>query len=266
MATPPNGTGTVPPRRVVLLGASNLTKAVSTVVETACRVWGRPLDVLAALGHGRSYGLRRAYFFRELPGMRGCGLWEALERRPPAETAALVTDIGNDLLYEVPVSDIAEWVEACVDRLQRAGARVAMTPLPLCNLAALSPARFTLLRTVFFPRCRLRLADVAERSHDLDARLRALARRRQLLLAEYRPEWYGFDPIHVRMRCRPLAWRQILSAWSGAAPLPDPAPPLPGRWLYLRSLVPERRWLLGWEQRQTQPAGALPDGTTVAFY
>ena len=44
-AGPNNG---LPPRRVVVLGASNVTRSLSTIVETACRLWGRPLDMLLA--------------------------------------------------------------------------------------------------------------------------------------------------------------------------------------------------------------------------
>src|SRR5690242_2621175 len=88
-AAPALGGAGLPARRVVLLGASNLTRAIATVLETALGVWGGPLDVLAALGNGRSYGLRKAWLWRELPGIAGCGLWDAWERRPPAPTAAL---------------------------------------------------------------------------------------------------------------------------------------------------------------------------------
>ena len=45
-----------PSRRVILLGASNLTRGISTVVEIAKTKWGSPLDIMSALGHGRSYG------------------------------------------------------------------------------------------------------------------------------------------------------------------------------------------------------------------
>ena len=93
-------------RRVVLLGASNLTKGIGTVVETACRTWGQPLEVHAALGHGRSYGRTTSLLGRQLPGILECGLWPALERTPGVPTAALVTDIGNDLLYGEPVGQI----------------------------------------------------------------------------------------------------------------------------------------------------------------
>jgi hypothetical protein len=255
-----------PPSRIVLLGASNVTGAIATILETALRLWGGPLEVLAALGNGRSYGLRKAWLGRELPGITRCGLWEAWERRPPAPTAALVTDIGNDLLYEVPVPEILSWVEACVDRLQRADARVVLTALPLCNAARLSPWTFDLVRSVCFPRSRLTLAALFDRAQDLDQRLRELVRARGLLLAEHRPEWYGLDPFHIRERYWPAAWREILSTWSRRTPVPQVPSASLWKRLYLRLLAPDRRWLFGWEQRRAQPAGRLPDGTTVALY
>jgi hypothetical protein len=42
-----------PVARVILLGASNLTKCISLIVETAWNLLGSPLDVKAAMGHGR---------------------------------------------------------------------------------------------------------------------------------------------------------------------------------------------------------------------
>ena len=264
MIPPP--TDRLPARRVVLLGASNLTRAIATVVESASRRWGRPLDVLAAFGHGRSYGLRMSMLGRELPGIAECDLWPALKQRPPAPTAALVTDVGNDLLYDIPVPEIAGWVECCLDRLLEAGARVVMTPLPLAAIATLSPRLFILLRTVLFPGCRLRFATVTERALDLDRRLREMARKRGVLLAEHRADWYGWDPIHIKMRHWARAWGEILAPWSDEAAVPEPAPRSLRRWAYLRLLAPERRWFLGRERRRQQPAGRLADGTALSFY
>src|SRR5262249_46912085 len=85
-------------RRVVLLGASNLTLGIGTVLGSAANVWGSPLEVLAALGHGRSYGRATSVMGRQLPGIRECGLWPALGVDGQLPTAALVTDIGNDVL------------------------------------------------------------------------------------------------------------------------------------------------------------------------
>jgi hypothetical protein len=263
---PPDRFPRLPARRVVLLGASNLTRGIAPAVESACRLWGGPLDILAAYGHGRSYGLRKGVLGRALPGISECGLWQALERRPPAPTAALLTDVGNDLLYGVPVPQIVGWVEACVERLQRVGARIVLTPLPLCSVATLSPARFVFLRSVLFPGCRLSHAMLLEQAGELDRRLRALAREKDLRLAECRLQWYGLDPIHIRRSRLAGAWHEILSQWSDA-PLPSAGSRSPWRrWLYLQLLAPERRWLFGRERWQTQPAGVLEDGTTLALY
>ena len=137
-----------PVRRVVLLGASNLTRAFPVVMETACAVLGRPLEVLAALGHGRSYGIPSTVMGRTMRGIHVCGLWDALRTRPPVPTAALVTDVGNDILYGVPVPTIAGWIDDCLERLQASGTKISMTLLPLRNLDLLPEWRFR-----FFRRC-----------------------------------------------------------------------------------------------------------------
>jgi hypothetical protein len=254
------------PRRLIVLGASNVALGLPTVLATARGLWGGPLEVLAAFGHGRSYGLRKAVLWRELAGISECGLWPALERRPSVPTTALLTDVGNDLFYEAPVPDITAWVEACVDRLRRAGARVVMTPLPLCNVATLSPRRFHFFRTVFFPGSGLEYATLLVQARDLDERLRRLAKERGAVLAEHRPEWYGLDPLHVRRASRRAAWGELLS------PGMDPPPPAAVRLFSLRQslrlwmLAPEQRWIFGRPRRRAQPAGRLEDGTTVALY
>ncbi len=256
----------LPPRRVVLLGASNLSRGLSTVLETAARLWGRPLDVLAASGHGRSYGLCMGILGHRQPGIAASGLWDALDRRPPAPTAALVTDVGNDLLYDASVPQIAGWVEACLDRLHRAGARVVLTRLPLHSLATMTPRHYLVLRTLIFPGCGISLATLTERAHALDERLADLARQRGVALVRHRPDWYGIDPVHIRRRHWAGAWREMLAPWVDGGPLPEPATGSLRRWLYLRLLPPERRWLLGFERRRAQPAGSLADGTSLAFY
>jgi hypothetical protein len=52
-------------------------------------------------------------------------------RQPPLPTAALITDIGNDLFYEASVERIAEWIEQCLSRLAPLCERIVVTQLPL---------------------------------------------------------------------------------------------------------------------------------------
>src|SRR5579862_8177465 len=104
--------------RVVALGASNLTRGLGAVVSASRATFGSDVRIIAALGHGRSYGARSRWCFRTLPGILDSGLWRALEEAPEGETRALITDVGNDILYGFPVEQILEWVDEAASRLQ----------------------------------------------------------------------------------------------------------------------------------------------------
>ena len=96
--------------------------------------------------------------------------------------------------------------------------------------------------------------------------LKRLADERCVPVVELRGLWYGFDPIHIRLRHWRTAWREILSAWSDAPVSASAARGSLTRWLYLRSLPPLERRLFGRERRAAQPSGRLRDGTTIALY
>jgi hypothetical protein len=249
----------------VILGASNLVRGITTVFETSTRCWGGPLDFLAAHGHGRSYGGESMFLGRVLPGINTCGLWEALDNRPPAPTAALLTDVGNDILYGAPVERIAEWVDLCLARLAPQCARIVVTELPVHGVHALTPSHYNLVRTLFFPQCRLPLADAVDRAVRLNERLCELADRYGAVRIKPRAEWYGLDPIHIRFRHLGPAWREIFASWCEGDP-PACAPSSWRRWLLLKRLRPLYRRVFGFEQRQTQPVARLRDGSVISYF
>jgi len=262
---PAKNTG-LAPRRVVLLGASNLTKSIGTVLNAAAGHWNEPLEIMAALGHGRAYTCTTRVLGRQLPAIQACGLWQQLsdgERRP---TAALVTDIGNDLIYERPVEEIASCLERCLDRLAAAGARTIVTALPLDSVRRLSPAKFRLFRSLLFPYSRLTLADATQRAIELDERVRALAAERQFAVFEQRSEWYGFDPIHIRFGHRPAAWSQILGGWSDETMMQKVAARAVFRTFSLRLRAPHEGRLWGFARRGVQPIARLSSGSTISIY
>ncbi|MBA4019462.1 MAG: hypothetical protein C0483_20035 [Pirellula sp.] len=260
-----------PTERVVLLGASNLTRGFATVLGLLKHHRSGPLDVLAALGNGRSYGIYARLLGRGLTGILSCGLWPALDRRPKLPLTALLTDIGNDVMYGVPVPQILAWVEECLVRLQKHDARIVVTGLPTTNLPRLGERRFLLLRTLLFPGNRDTLPDVTRRSQEVDAGVRELAARYAATFVEPDAHWYGIDPIHVRRHHWPTAWRQILTGLHSSAKRgPTTADNLP-RVSFWNSLgtqfwIPEERFLLGLAQRRAQPCKTLVDGTRISIY
>jgi hypothetical protein len=252
-------------KRLVLLGASNVARSIDLIVRSAQRLLGGPLDIRLAMGHGRSYGDESMLLGRRLPGILPCGLWNDLQPRPASETYALVTDVGNDVMYEVPVPQIVAWVEECLRRLADAGAKIVVTRLPLESLN-IPRRRYLALRTLFYPRCGLPREEALRRARELDEALCAAARRYGACVAPVRPAWYGIDAVHIGIRPAAAAWMEILSHW-----LDQPPPAQAVRrslrcWWYLSSLVPQSRRVFSFEQRRHQPSGRLRDGSTVAVY
>ena len=251
------------PDRIVALGASNLVRGLPTLVAAARAASGPTVEVLAALGHGRSYGGRSVFLARALPGILECGLWRELERLPAAPTRALITDVGNDILYGFSASRTLAWVEDAADRLRRVTDDIVLTDLPLASIRRLSSARFLLFRSILVPRCRLSLAQIAETASQVNEGLAALAAARGLRLLHLKEHWYGVDPIHIRPSLWRCAWCEILGGGTG-----DIAPGdnswLEGLRLYL--LPAERQRHFGLERMTPQSGVALKAGGRIRLF
>lgn len=248
--------------RIVALGASNLTRGFRTIVSTSRSVWGPDVEILAAFGHGRSYGAPSQFLFRTLPGILKSGLWTELERRPPMMTRALVTDVGNDILYGFSVERTLGWIEEVLRRLRRVTQDIVLTGLPLAAVYRLSRIKFLVFRSMLVPSCRLTLAQVIENAERVNEGLLRLSQMYGAKFVHLHPAWYGFDPIHVRPSCWRTAWQEILGE------------SVPGS-REVRSMVesvrlylmrPERRSIFGIEQVTPQSGVALRPGGQVWLY
>lgn len=184
--------------RIVALGASNLTRGFQTIVSTARSVWGPEVEILAAHGHGRSYGAPSRFLFRTLPSILKSGLWSELEQRPPMVTRALVTDVGNDILYGFSVERTLGWAEEALRRLARVTQDIVLTGLPLAAVYRLSQIKFLAFRSMLVPSCRLTLSQVIDRAEGVHEGLVKLSSVYGAKFFELDPVWYGLDPIHVR--------------------------------------------------------------------
>ena len=247
--------------RIIALGASNLTRGLPTVISSARTTWGHDVELLGALGHGRSYGIPSRFVARTLPGILQSGLWRTLDSLPPAASRGLVTDVGNDVIYELPAPVILEWVEDAVDRLQAHTADIVLTDLPVDSIRKLKTSAFIAVRTLIAPKCRLTLREAVDTTERVNDGLAALAERRRLRFVRMRPEWYGADPIHIRPSLWHPAWQHILGN--------DVAAAARASWreaMGLYCMLPEQQTLFGVEQARVQTGRRLRRGGKIWLF
>ncbi|ADE16555.1 hypothetical protein Nhal_3531 [Nitrosococcus halophilus Nc 4] len=256
-----------PVNQIVLLGASNLSRLLPRVMATAQLICGRPSRFLVAAGHGRSFGVYSRVGCRGLPGITQCGLWEDLVLEAPGPTFALLTDLGNDIAYEQSPEKLMRWVCWCLERLADYKARTVITGLPLFRLEQLTPWQYYIFRTLLFPGQSLTWEQALERVRGVNQALWEVCQEQGATFIEQRPEWYGFDPIHILRRQSAAAYHQILSPWKTSGQVSPLVPGKEFRWRWwLWFLMPQYQRLFGFDCYRKQPAGVLPDGSTISLY
>ncbi len=220
---------------VAVLGASNVTLALPQILRILeGRLGAQRTDYFVAHGPGRSYGAVAGLPIVGLKftALNLCGLHDALEARwqsadrPPVY--ALLTDIGNDVLYGASVESIIGWVGEIVARLQPLGARIVITSLPVESVLRISAWKYRLVKTVLFPFRSMPRRDVFTRVVQLQDALEVLGRKMEVPVLPTRTEWYSFDRIHLARRGRHRAfttWVDALLGDSASIPVSDPAPP-----------------------------------------
>jgi hypothetical protein len=221
---------------------------------------------MAAMGHGRSYGQNSSVLGKKISGIFPCALWQDLQNRKRLPTAALITDIGNDMLYGVPPDQMLDWVEGCLDRLAEVGATTIVTLLPAESIERLGERRFQFFRRLLFARSKLTLADARVLVREINERLVAIGQKRKISVISASGSWYGFDPIHVKRSVMRRAWPALLAAWHAMAEPIAIAPSSLSTVAYLSALEPRDYSRFGFQRHVAQPNGRLHDGTTISIY
>lgn len=196
---------------IVIIGASNVTLSLPIIWSTLRRSLSEPFRLIVAAGHGRSFGIPNTVMNRTLPGILECGLWKTLDKLDDSTSIhAILTDVGNDLLYGINAAQTMSWVNETVDRLSHQSQNILITGLPIDSLNGLSKRRFDFFRGILFPNSTLTLDKALNEGQELHNQLLTFGND-QFSNATPEASWYGLDPIHIRRRCRREAWERYLS-------------------------------------------------------
>lgn len=271
MSSPPTTTPTADrsdeTATAVLLGASNVARCLPSALLQSRAALAHlhpelPSRLLVAAGRGRSYNNTSWVLGRSLPGILPSGLWPAL-KEAPGPAYAVVTDIGNDLVYGASVRQILGWVRRCLDHFHDVDARIVLTLPALDNLDRYPMFFLEAFRKVIFPKGDVHVPAILERAEALSHDLRDLCARRDIPCLEQPSQWYGLDPIHYRLKLRHNVWNGFVRAWHPA--LADLTPRQTLKKIYWQAW-PEAFGFGTRALERSQPCVHLPDGTPVSLF
>ena len=232
---------------VIVLGASNISLGWKQLSRIVTARFADRMCILTAHGFGRAWIDTSRFALRQLPGIMRCGLWEHLETTHTAPVAALITDLGNDLVYGRDPSAVMSAVTVGIEKIRQASpnCRVVVTRPPVASIQTLGMTRYHFFRTLIFPFCQLSLDEIRKRTMELDQRIQDL---HDVTIVSAAAQWYGLDPIHVRRRNCLMAFESMLQSWPGLTSMNrqvSTALPRP---------VAQKRWVAGIQRRTPQPS------------
>ena len=202
------------PASIILLGASNLARGYYSLTRCIKNNLGsRPVAFFNALGPGRAYCAFGGVMNVVYPPIGSSPLFSRAkgQAHEASQKIAFLTDLGNDIMYGVPVEKIVAEIRSIVRQLATMDADTLITPIPATLTSQLTPARFRILKAVFFPRsavARLEaIAAVKEINQAIDAGLGD-----RVTVVRGLGNFMGWDKIHYAHRNFAEVWSRVAEA------------------------------------------------------
>ena len=200
------------PVLLVFLGASNLSRGCFALARhmKVC-LYPRKVEVLIASGPGRAYCAPGGLLNISYPPIYTSDIFDvAHEKRESGyRVVALVTDIGNDIMYGVPAEQVIETVQQIFGKLEAMDAEIFYTTLPVAFEKGVHPLWFYLLRSLLLPFSRVSYDEAVAEIIEVNQFLRQSASKQCHLISDM-DRYLGFDEIHY-------GWLRAHSAWDHVA-------------------------------------------------
>ncbi len=200
------------PVLLIFLGASNLSRACFALSRhmKVC-LHPRPVEVLIASGPGRAYRASGGLLNVTYPPILSSEIFEAAQERAKSGTQviALVTDIGNDIMYGVPVEEVISTLQQVFAKLQTMNGEIFYTTLPVAFEKGVHPLWFYILRSLLLPFSRVSYDEATAGIIEANQFLKKSASRH----CHWIPDmdcYLGYDEIHY-------GWLRAHHAWSHVA-------------------------------------------------
>lgn len=225
-------------QRILLYGASNLwLSRKAALSEIRARFEGN-LEIGLACGPGRSYGLDAGNPWNRYRALKTIDF--ELPTPKPAQSWALLTDVGNDIAYQQRPDTIVDWMGNLATQLEKRGYQIMVTGLPVETLTRVPPWMFKLLAWIYYSKRGLQQQELNQALWDVEGGLRELCEKRGYPFISTQAHWFGIDHFHLRPSFNREYWTTILDRYQPvASQIVKPRIPI------LRGLEPREYWQLG---------------------
>ncbi len=164
------------------------------------------------MGPGRGYCAKGGFLTVRYPPIGDSGVMDAAREKAAtaSRVVALITDIGNDIMYGVPEQDIVACLSRLLKEFEAMNADVFLNPVPLVIEEDVTPFQFRLLRRIFYRSSAVEYTQAAHAVREVNRFLRDSAGGRVHLLQSAR-EFCGADKIHYSLFRSHRAWSRIVA-------------------------------------------------------
>ncbi len=173
----------------------------------------RPVEVMIATGPGRGYCVPGGLLTVVYPPIQSSRIFEAAREKFASgyRVIALVTDIGNDIMYGVSPEVLIETVQQVFTRLHSMNAEIFYTTLPEKFEKGISPAWFYILRTLLVPGSRVPYEKAIAGITEVNRFLKEFAQKSCHRIPGL-DRYLGFDEIHYGWFSAQKAWTHVAGA------------------------------------------------------
>jgi len=200
------------PVLLILLGASNLSRGCYAFARhiRSC-LHPRSVEVLIACGPGRGYCAVGGLLNINYPPICSSDIFEVAKKKSESgyRVIALVTDIGNDIMYNVSVEKLTEMIQQIFATLRSMNAKIFYNTLPVAFEKTVHPVWFYIFRSVLLPFSRVSFDQARAGIIAVNDFLKESTSKNCHMIPDM-DCYLGYDEIHY-------GWLRAHHAWSHVA-------------------------------------------------
>jgi len=196
----------------IFLGASNLARSFYGLKRCIRRcIFPRPASFVHAMGPGRGYVSRGGILNAIYSPILNCGILEAVRNKKIKDQSvvALITDIGNDIMYGVSSEKIINGLQYLLNSLGEFKTNIFITLIPVDLENDISELHFHIIRQIYFPKSPVKYSQASNNIKAINKFILQSSNKKITVINDMK-QFCGIDKIHYSILKSQSAWSHVV--------------------------------------------------------